>query len=237
MVRCQTSEVTVKNKFVIERLSFETIREMEGARPHEDYVSLLAEMDFDETAGMGPEEIVEMCLMSLQDLKPEEAAALVLKHDMGDTLTPGQINNSAVEMLDEKLWEEYATISLHQRMFTAGGLLYRAFPRIFPKPDAVEVTIAVTAANDEARAELAEPVTDALVLRLLADGMNDHAILRRLFHDQLAGDRFDEAEHILWSYSATESDSGVVIKAVSSGSFFDALEDAESWESTAHSDG
>ncbi|MFT4822712.1 MAG: hypothetical protein ACI9DH_001532 [Halioglobus sp.] len=88
-----------------------------------------------------------MCLLSLQDLKPEEAAEIILRLYLGDKLSSGQIQNIAREMLDEKLWEEYADLSLHERLFHVGALLHETFPAHFPRPDPICVTLNIKPMN------------------------------------------------------------------------------------------
>ena len=119
------------NSFSVQVLNFSNILEIDGARTPDNYAALLDALEYGDQTGMSDDEKREMCLMSLQDHKPAEAAYLVLKHDMADVLRDGQMRNAATEMLDEKLWEEYADSSLHERMFNAGSLLYAAFPGSF----------------------------------------------------------------------------------------------------------
>ena len=171
----------MKNSFYVQVLSFSTLLEIKDAREAADYGALLDMMEYGDRTGMSEDECREMCLLSLQDREPEEAACLVLKHDMGDVLRDGQIQNISGEMLDEKLWEEYATTSLHERMFKAGSLLYQAFPSAFPKPDAVRVVLEIKAENTNSSKLLTTSLNESFLVRLLADGMDDHAVLHRLY--------------------------------------------------------
>ncbi len=228
----------MKNKFHVRVLSFSILQEIEGARTADDFTTLLNAMEFDETSGMSEEELREVCVMSLQDLMPEEAAELVLKHDFGNRLKDGQIRNMASDMLDEKLWEQYADMSLHERMFNVGSLLYAAFPQSFPEPDAVRVTLEVAAANEVARETLAHPVNESLLVRLLADGMDDNSVLHRLFDKQLEGKDFPEADTIVWIVRIEPSDDHAgKIEVISSGYWLDSLRGTESYESAAYPDG
>ena len=131
----------MKTNFHVQVLSFSNLLEIEGARTADNFAALLDVMEYGDRSGLNYAELRDMCILSLQDLKPEDAAYLVLKHDMGEVLRDGQARNLASEMLDEKLWEEYAYSSLHERLFNIGSLLYEAFPRSFPKPDAVRVEL------------------------------------------------------------------------------------------------
>lgn len=106
---------------------FSNLLEIDGARKPADFAALLDAMEYGDTAQMGDDELREMCIISLQDYAPVEAAYLVLIHDMGDVLRDGKARNLAGELLEEKRWEEYADSTLHERMFTAG---------ILPRPPA-----------------------------------------------------------------------------------------------------
>ncbi|MDA0786083.1 MAG: hypothetical protein O3B37_07300 [Proteobacteria bacterium] len=225
------------NSFQVRVLDFSQIGEIEGARSNQDFADLLDAMDYGDQSEMSEDERREMCLMSLQDMEPEEAAYIVLKHDMGDVLRDGQMRNAANEMRDEKLWEEYADTALHERMFNAGSLLYAAFPSLFPEPDAVRVQLEVTAVNASARALLQPTPNESFLVRLLADGMDDHAILHRFYGDELKGRSFPHADEVIWIVR-TEStgENSMKFDVISSGYWLDALEDVEQYESTAYPD-
>ena len=151
--------------------------------------------------------------------------------------TSGQIQNIAHEMPEEKMWEEYADMELHELMFAVGSLLFQAFPRVFPEPDAVAVDLQVSAGNEAARALLRHPLSEAFVVRLLAAGMDDRAVLHRLFSEQLAGARFPEADTIVWIVQQQESDGTTAeLSVISSGSWLDPLRDTRSYECTAFPD-
>lgn len=227
----------MNNQFHVRVLGFSILQEIEGARTADDYATLLHAMEFDSTAGMNEDELREMCLMSLQDLKPVAAAAIVLKHDLGDQLNDGQIRNIAGEMLDEKFWEHYADMSFHERMFHVGALLYAAFPQSFPEPDAVQVALEVTAANDAANETLNQALSESLLVRLLADGMSDGSVLHRLFDQQLQGKSFPEAEAIVWIVQTERvSPRALKINVISSGYWLDSLRETQSYDSTAYAD-
>lgn len=218
-------------------LGFVTLPEIEGARTDDDFVALLDAMEFGDTAGMNSADLREMCVMSLQDREPAEAAALVLERDLGDRLRAGQIRSLAVEMLDDKLWEEYSDMSLHESLFNAGSLLYEAFPRSFPAPDAVRVELEAVATNEAGSEALAQASRESFLVRLLADGMDKASVLHRLFAEQLAGKPFAEADTIVWTARTQPIDVRTVrIDATSSGYWLDPLRDVRAYESTARAD-
>ena len=225
------------NSFSVQILKFSNILEIDGARTPDNYAALLDTLEYGDQTGMSDDEKREMCLMSLQDHKPAEAAYLVLKHDMSDVLRDGQMRNAAIEMLDEKLWEEYADSSQHERMFNASSLLYAAFPGSFPKPDAVSIRLEVTAHNPHSQALLAPSLDESFLVRLLADGMDASASLHRLYHEELSGTSFPNADEVVWIVRTNSvRDDVMQIEAISSGYWLDALMDTESYESSAYAD-
>ncbi|MCJ7468486.1 MAG: hypothetical protein MUO53_17535, partial [Maribacter sp.] len=123
--------------FTVEPQKFSTIHELPNAWNDQNYKELLEQMDFDDISGIAVNELKEMCMMSLTDNEPAEAAKIVLEYLFKERLTPGQIDNLSNEMLDEKMWEEYADLSLHEEFFNAAQLLYEAFNGKFPHPEAV----------------------------------------------------------------------------------------------------
>ncbi|MEH6728899.1 MAG: hypothetical protein V7703_22355, partial [Hyphomicrobiales bacterium] len=123
------------NSFHVQVLDFSNLLEIEGAWTNSDFAALLEQMEFGDQSGLAEDDLRDMCLMSLQDLDPDDAAYLVLKHVIGDALREGQLRNMANEMLEEKLWEDYVDPAYHERLFNVGSLLYAAMPRVFLKPD------------------------------------------------------------------------------------------------------
>ena len=223
--------------YKVQVLHFSNILEIDGARTTRDFEALLEAMEYGDQSGLSDDEKREMCILSLQDLEPEEAAYQVLKHDMADVLRDGQMRNAAGEMQDEKLWEEYSNSNLHERFFNAGSLLYAALPKSFPKPDAVRLELQVTATGAGAKHLLKNVNNESFLVRLLADGMDDHAILHRLYGDQLSGKSFPNAAEVVWTVRAEPvGEDAVKLEIISSGYWLDALERTKNYESTAYAD-
>lgn len=170
-----------------------------------DYRELLDRTEYGDTGGLSDTELKEMAYLSVADLERPEAAKLLLEYRCGEQLEAGQIQQAMHEMEREKLWEEYPDMAAHQSLFSAGSLLYAAYNGGFPKTEARELTLEVSTKDDDSAAALraADP---ALLLRLLAPGMDEHALLHRLFEDQLTGESFPEAAHILWQADVKETD-------------------------------
>lgn len=227
----------MKPLFSVDIVLFRLLEELPGVWTSADYAALLGEMEVDSVGEFSDEELREVCIMSMQDLEPEAAAELLLRYRLGDRLSSGQISNMASEMIDEKLWEGYADFALHEELFNVGSLLYCVAPAIFPEPDAVQLTMEVVAENPEARRLLADEFHEPLLVRLLADGMEERAVLHRMFSDQLAARHFPEAPSIVWTV-ATKTLDGDKVSAdlVSSGYWLDTLRETRSYSSNAHAD-
>lgn len=225
------------NLFRVRVLDFSNILEIEGSRTDSDFAALLEAMEYGDQSGMSEDERREMCIASLQDVGPEESAYIVLRHDLGDVLRDGQIRNLAGEMCDEKLWEEYSDSALHEQLFSSGSLLYAAFPNAFPKPDAVRVVLEITAANAGARQLITPLLDESFLVRLLADGMDEHAILHRLYSDELKAKSFPNAAEVVWTVTAeTIDESTMKVEVISSGNWLDALAETGEYESAAYAD-
>lgn len=227
----------MENHFQVQVIGFSNIREIAGAWTTEDYKGLLDAMEYGDHSGMGDQDLREMCLMSLQDQEPEEAAYLVLKHVVGDVLREGQLRNMAIEMQDEKLWEEYVDPDFHERLFNVGSLLHAAMPGSFPEPDAVGVKLEVTTADVASRQLIRALPHELLLVRLLADGMDSHAVLHRLYGEQLKGTSFPNADDIVWIVrTEAVSEDVTAIEVISSGYWLDALGQTKSYQSKAYAD-
>lgn len=225
------------NSFNVEIVRFSNILEIEGAWGGADFKALLDAMEFGDHSQLSDAELREMCIMSLQDQAPDEAAFVVLNHVIPADLKESQLRNMSHEMSSEKLWEEYVDPAFHERLFNVGSLLYAAMPRSFPKPDAVHVSLKVMAGDAASWQAIAPLPTDALSVRLLADGMEDNAVLRRLYGEQLAGKSFPNAAEIVWITDIhPEQDLCLTMNVTGSGYWLDALEGTKSYTSNAHAD-
>lgn len=225
------------HKYDVEVLAFSNLTEIEGFWKPTDYAALLDAMEFGDHAQMGQDELREMCLMSLQDQEPDEAAYLVMKNVIGDALKDSQLRAMSHEMASEKLWEEYVDPAFHERLFNVGSLLFAAMPRTFPKTDAVQLKLQVNAADKEALQLITPAPAEALLVRLLADGMEDNAVLHRLYGDQLAGPSFPNAAEVVWIMQTdTIGDLSTTVSVIGSGYWLDALERTKSYSSNAYPD-
>jgi hypothetical protein len=218
--------------FTVERLSFQHLSELPNAWQNADYLALLQQLDYDNPEALAPAELKEMCQMAITDLEPAAAAEAVLTYLFADELKDGQIEQLAHQMETEKLWEENPKLELHEGFFNATQLLYDAYNGKFPHPQAVEFKVKITAADPADLAALdTEPALP--LLRLLAPGLSDRALLHRLFGDQLAGGEFPEAPSILWQITPSDKTAdSVVFDVISSDYWLEDFKYADTYEAS-----
>mgnify|MGYP003116181840 CR=1 FL=1 len=219
-----------------EILNFDIILELPNSWNTNKYKELLEVMDYGDISEIPEAELKEMCYMSIADNEPEEAARLILGYVFNDRLNEGQIDNLSNEMREEKMWEEYAEIGYHEDFFNTGQILYDAFNGKFPHPEAVEFEVKIT--SDKIKDLLIEnSVSEAALIRLLAQGMPENTLINRLFTEQLSATTFEEAANIIWQTSTeVQSDTTALVKVISSKYFFQDLKYVETFEGKTHND-
>ncbi|MFT5699051.1 MAG: hypothetical protein ACI8ZB_001907 [Desulforhopalus sp.] len=231
-------EIAMNKEFNVEILSFLKISEIENAWMADDYKALLSMMDIqeDELDGMSESELKEMCLMSLNDFEHHESAKFLLIHILKDEITEGKIDQLSHQMIENKLWEEHADSTYHKSLFNAYGLLREAYNGIFKEPTGVKFTVKITA-NKNDSFEIFDSSLHAVIVRLLANGLNEAAILNRLYEEQIKGDSFPDAQNFLWilkALSITENERQYEI--TSSDLWFGELEERVTFDAKAHAD-
>ena len=213
-------------------LFFEEIHELPDSWNNEDFKEILEHADFEDWDEIDPRELKDYTIMALQELEIDEAAELVLNYKLSDKLSKGQIQNLAHEMMDEKLWEEYTDINLHKELYDCSVLLKWTFPNKFPETDAIKCVIEVVSNSLEPLAKTSK----IFITRLLAKGMNDHAVINRLFADQVNGAPFPEADGIIWQFDAIRSLDKTLITVYSSSYWLHSIAEVDHYTSEAISD-
>lgn len=219
-------------EFQASLLDWKEIHELPNGWPPSQLLSLLNNMDVDDVS---ESDALEMTLLVLQDREVDDAAESVLEVVFGDSMRPGIRQNLAHDLTEERPWEEFADISQHMGIFNAVVLLHQAFPREFYKPDAVSIVVHLETASATGKGWLDAPEPSrALLLRILAEGMEDHSVLQRLFGESLKAQNFPEAESILWQVSHREAAAPVrEFSMISSHQWFDPLKELENWSAKA----
>lgn len=217
------------------------IHDMPGTWSDDDYRKLLEQLELEDIDDVSGADLLEITLMALQDLEPDDAADAVLACKLQQVITAGARQNIVQDLLEgQRPWEEAADISLHARIFAAAVLLHKAFPARFAEPDMMQVILEVNALKPEAFETLSKPPQPAFVARMLADAMDSHSILERLFDEQLVSHSFPEAESIIWRAEYGEPASAarpsVELTLYSSIHWLKAMETISSFESSAYDD-
>tara|TARA_R110000868_G_scaffold253614_1_gene510229 strand:+ start:358 stop:1044 length:687 start_codon:yes stop_codon:yes gene_type:complete len=209
----------MKHVFSIHPTSFKVINELPNAWSNTDYQKLLEIMDYGDTSGLNPNELKEMCLLSISDNEPEEAAKLILEYIFRDRLNAGQSDNISNEMVEEKIWEEYADLSMHEEFFNATQILFDAYNGKFPHPEAVVMQIEFTAKNPKSIAVFESDI-EANLIRLITSGMPENTLIKRLFDDQLNGEDFPDAKDIIWQYKKTATEGDKLVYEIISSTYW-----------------
>jgi len=228
----------MNNEFNVEILTLKKISEIENAWMADDYKALLSMMDIaeDELGGMGKSELKEMCLMSLNDFDHHESAKFLLTYIFKDEITEGKIDQLSHQMVEAKLWEEHADPAYHTSLFNAYGLLREAYNGIFKEPTGVKFTIKITA-NDKDSFEIFKPSLHAVIVRLLSTGLNEAAILNRLYEEQISGESFPDAKNLLWELKEiSKNEKEHQYEITSSDLWFGELEEGMIFEARTHAD-
>ena len=223
-------------KFNIQLLKFQTLNELPNAWNYNQYKELLDIMEYGDISDIPEHELKEMCLMCLSDNDPREAAEIILKYIFDERLNDGQIENLSNDMLDEKMWEEYADISLHEEFFNVHQLLYEAYNGKFPHPEAVSFQIEVNTKDPEDFRSFHQN-TEAELLRLIVKGMPENTLINRLYDEQLENGSFDEAKHIIWQLKKeSNSSNNLVFSIISSSYWFKDLKYVDAFEAQLNLD-
>jgi hypothetical protein len=224
--------------FNVEIQKFQKINKIENGWKSEDYLALLDSMGLgdEEFKSMSEVDLKEMCKMSLMDEEAGIAAGHVLTYLIKDSFTDGKIEQMSFDMIDDNLWEQFADLSYHERLFNAQGLLRESFNGTFSQPTGVKLTIKISNNNQDSF-EVFDTSLKASLVRLIAAGMNEQAVLNRLYEDQIKSETFVEAENILWQVKeVSKSNTETVYEIISSEFWLGALEDVENFEAKTHAD-
>lgn len=205
--------------------NIKSAQELQNAWTTEDYIQLLESFGFDDAQNSKPEEVLELLFMAISDYEPEEAAAIVLEYKLSDYLNANQIEQISNEMLEDKISEEYADISLHHQLFNINQLLYKAYNGTFPNAKATIIEFEI-----EQLDKIKKGITEEIVLKCFNTTLSGNNVIKRLFSEQLAGKKeFKEAEHIAWQLNHLSDNSYTLITSdywISKDEFLEAEFDA-----------
>ncbi len=170
----------------------------------DQYRQLLQALEFDDIDDIETADLFDMTVMALQDLKPEAAAEAVLKVLLGDRLHAGIRHNLVHEMKEQRMWEAYGQVDCHADLFLTAILLNHAFANQYPRPEIGCLTLTLSPQNSLAAKQLTTDPSPSFIMHLLADGMDEDSILKRLYAAQLKEQTIPDAPAIIW-YSQVRS--------------------------------
>ncbi|MGB5646237.1 MAG: hypothetical protein WBM55_03875 [Muriicola sp.] len=228
-----------KYKYTIQLLELKEIHEIPQVWTEDELRKLLQFVEYDDVQEIPVNELKDMACLALTDFEVEEAAVKVLEFRIGDRLNKGQRQNLAIELQDDKIWEEYSDLSLHEELFHVSCMLYWAFPKNFKEPDIARLKLSIKSLTPESGKNIAN-LTAAFITRVLNDGMDKHNLLNRLFDESLEANTFVEAEDIIWQFKTEGTQDNAKEQTVVIYTSWNWVEDPKGiseWESTAYADG
>lgn len=161
---------------------------------------MLKEFDFPEADDVKDENLREMLFMAISDFEPNEAASIVLTYKLSDQLNEGQIHSISHEMTNDKVAEEYPEPNLHYDLFNINQLLYKAYNGTFPNTEATLLKFEVLEDDGVDIGEDRETLA-----KIIAGGLKDSSLVKRLFADQLEGNKkFEDAHKFIWTVNTEE---------------------------------
>ena len=189
-------------RYKIEIENVATIDEIEHYWTNEDYLQLLEKFDYPDASTADKESLRELLFMAITDFEPKEAAVIVLEYKLLGHLSEGQIQQISIDMLIDKVCEEYREIGLHATLFHINQLLFKAFNGKFPNAKATVISCKITALEGEAK----EKLSKENVLKLFSNGLSESNIIKRLFdHAMHENAPFPEADAVLWGLETVDN--------------------------------
>jgi hypothetical protein len=157
-------------------------------------------------------------------------------------LSSGVRQNLVDDLEDDRPWEQFASVYKQAGIFEAMVLLQQVFPQRYGIPDAVRLRLSVQATDAEAAACLRNGPSAPFILRLLASGMPDDAVLKRLYLSELQSDAFADAGAILWMIHRVNAGdvsepASLACDVYSSWQWLAPLEHSIAWEGVGWPDG
>ncbi len=227
----------MQNNFNVEIKNYKSIHALPDYWDSKKYKDLLNIMEYGDIADLSDQELKEMCFLSLADNEPEQAAKIILSYIFEEDLTEGQINNLSHEMLSEKLWEEYADINLHEKLYNAHQILFDAYNGKFPNTEAVSFNIIIFHEDGQQLDIFKVEHNYSAIVRLLAQGMPENTLISRLYKDEIKSHNFSEAKDIIWQLNLKEQRSNSFnFEVISSNYWFKDLKYIEQFEGYTYAD-
>lgn len=201
----------MKTNYTVSDIKVAKAKELPDSWSKQDYLTLLNELDVEDLESLSDSDLHEMLVMALQDKELVSAAEILLEYKLGNVLDDGDRQHIAEEYLHSELWDEHADMSLHKELFNIGILLHDGFSGQMTEPVCGRVTFNLRPYDKDAADDLNKGDLASLLVRVIANGMDENAKLNRVFEDQINEGPFPEAKDILWKFNkkvGTSDESG-----------------------------
>jgi hypothetical protein len=175
---------------------------------NESLRALLQLAEVDDLGEIADTDLLEISLMVLQDLGNQKAGELVLEAVFGDSMRPGVRQNLVDDLQDSEPWNDFAEISQQRGIFIAVCLLHKAFPTRYGTPDALKLRVRFQPLENSGTTALNAPRADWLI-RVLACGMSEYAMVHRLYDAELKTGEFKDAPGLIWDCEPVEDPAGI----------------------------
>ncbi len=185
-----------KELFHLDIQEVEEVHTLPGMWPPEKLQKVLSLAEYDDV--VDEMELLDMAVLVLQDFEEQEAGEIVLQAVFGDNMSSGVRENLVNDLKDDRPWEQFSRVNQQVGVFEAVVLLQLAFPRRYGVPDALRIQLKVAATDAQTSRWLTSAPSALLLLRLLATAMDDDAVLKRLYGQEMQVKDFPHAEAILW---------------------------------------
>lgn len=189
----------------IELISVKKLTEINNYWKKEDYFNILKLMDIAVSESLSENELYEYLQMSVSEMEPNEAAEVLLSYKLEDHLNENQISQIALDMLIDKIVEEYPEINLHYDLYNINQLLFKLYNGKFPNTIATEIIFEI-----EKEAE-SNNLTKEQALKYINLLMNESNLIKRLFDDKLLLNvPFEESNDIVWQLNENNNQYSVI---------------------------
>lgn len=195
------------NSYEVSILSISEVHALPGTWDNDALRTLLELGEVDGLGDIADEDLLEMSLMVLQDLGNQKAGELVLETVFGSSMRPGVRQNLVDDLQENEPWNDFAEVSQQRGIFIAVCLLHKAFPTRYGTPDALKIRVRFQPLASSDAAVPGVPRPDWLI-RKLAQGMSEHAIVHRLYGAELKTGEFRDAAGLIWNCEPVDDQAG-----------------------------
>ena len=202
-----------------------------GAWTEPDYRAVLNNLDYPDADSISTDDLFDMLLLAMEERGIEDAGSAVFGYKVKDKMTAGQIHNAIHELQDEDMWNSYREVNLHMLIFDVAWLMHRAFRGTYGKPSCLQTRLTVSGPVP-AQQNLAKTMNKTSLLQLIASGMPDDFVIKRMYSPQLKSGNFADSDGIIWAFSTQQTGESLEINVLSNTFWLAELGTIESFTAT-----